>query len=146
MIEQNRITDWVELSRVESIDRMKMDEQESNYNPNLSSSHYAPMMSNMNLPNADVKYNLYDTNLDENKPLNDVNSMLQQIMSIVDQSLDEAQAKFVFIFYFHWNQCFFIENTPSIRVDWNQHFIKFFAKSRRRQVCFTLNERDKRLI
>ncbi|CAF5055473.1 unnamed protein product, partial [Rotaria sp. Silwood1] len=32
-------------------------------------------------------------NVNENKPFNDVNGMIQQIMSIVDQSLDEAQAR-----------------------------------------------------
>jgi len=61
-----------------------MDEQD----PTLSSGHYPSMMIN-----SDVKYNLYENDLNENKPLNDVNGMIHQIMSIIDQSLDEAQAK-----------------------------------------------------
>ena len=73
-----------------------MDEQDSTYNPNIPSTHYNPMIPPMALSTTDVKYNLYDNNMNENKPLNDVNGMLQQIMSIVDQSLDEAQARLVF--------------------------------------------------
>lgn len=73
--------------------RLKMDGQEPTYNSNLSSSHYTPMIPPLGLSTTDVKYNLYDTNVSENKPFNDVNGMLQQIMSIVDQSLDEAQSR-----------------------------------------------------
>lgn len=78
----------------------KMDGQEPTYNSNLPSSHYTPMIPPLGLSTTDVKYNLYDTNVSENKPFNDVNGMLQQIMSIVDQSLDEAQARYT-------NECFF---------------------------------------
>ncbi|CAF1627546.1 unnamed protein product [Adineta ricciae] len=53
----------------------------------------APPPPPLSLSSSDVKYNLYDTGVNENKPFNDVNGMLQQIMSIVDQSLDEAQAR-----------------------------------------------------
>ena len=74
------------------IDRTEMDGQDSSYNPNLPPSHYSPMIPPLT---TDCKYNLYDTNTSENKPFNDVNGMLQQIMSIVDQSLDEAQSRFV---------------------------------------------------
>jgi hypothetical protein len=74
-----------------------MDSQDSTYNSNLSSSHYNSMIPPLSLSTTDVKYNLYDTNVNENKPFNDVNGMLQQIMSIVDQSLDEAQSRFVLI-------------------------------------------------
>ena len=56
----------------------------------------APPPPPLALSSSDVKYNLYDTSVSENKPFNDVNGMLQQIMSIVDQSLDEAQARLVF--------------------------------------------------
>ena len=76
-----------------------MDGQEPTYN---SSSHYTSMIPPLGLSTTDVKYNLYDTNVSENKPFNDVNGMLQQIMSIVDQSLDEAQARYT-------EECFFIE-------------------------------------
>lgn len=69
-----------------------MDGQESSYNSNLPASHYTTMIPPLT---TDMKYNLYDTNANENKPFNDVNGMLQQIMSIVDQSLDEAQSRFV---------------------------------------------------
>jgi len=78
-----------------------MDSQDPTYNSNLPSSHYNPMT----LSTTDGKYNLYDTNMNENKPFNDVNGMLQQIMSIVDQSLDEAQSRYVDKFeytYFHF--------------------------------------------
>lgn len=88
-----------------------MDGQDPGYNqgippPPLSQTHYSPMMSlgtavpppPLALSSSDVKYNLYDTGMNETKPFNDVNGMLQQIMSIVDQSLDEAQARFVFYF------------------------------------------------
>jgi hypothetical protein len=68
-----------------------MDGQDPTYNPN----HYTSMIPPLGLATTDVKYNLYDTNINENKPFNDVNGMLQQIMSIVDQSLDEAQARYV---------------------------------------------------
>jgi len=74
-----------------------MDNQDTTYNSNLSSYHYNPMIPPLSLSTTDVKYNLYDTNVNENKPFNDVNGMLQQIMSIVDQSLDEAQSRFVLI-------------------------------------------------
>jgi hypothetical protein len=84
-----------------------MDGQDPGYGqgvPPPPPSHYNPMMSlgapplppPLALSSSDVKYNLYDTSVSENKPFNDVNGMLQQIMSIVDQSLDEAQARFVF--------------------------------------------------
>jgi len=87
-----------------------MDGQDPGYGqgipPPAPSSHYNPMMAlggpsslppPLALSSSDVKYNLYDTSsVSENKPFNDVNGMLQQIMSIVDQSLDEAQARFVF--------------------------------------------------
>ena len=63
-----------------------MDEQD----PTLATGPYPSMMLN-----SDAKYNLYDNDPNENKPLNDVNGMIQQIVSIIDQSLDEAQAKFV---------------------------------------------------
>jgi hypothetical protein len=69
-----------------------MDGQDPTYNQSLLASHYNPMT----LLTSDVKYNIYDPNMNENKPFNDVNGMLQQIMSIIDQSLDEAQARFVF--------------------------------------------------
>lgn len=83
-----------------------MDGQDPGYGqgmPPLSQTHYSPMMAlggpqappPLALSSSDVKYNLYDTGVNENKPFNDVNGMLQQIMSIVDQSLDEAQARFV---------------------------------------------------
>ncbi|CAF1076481.1 unnamed protein product [Rotaria sordida] len=70
-----------------------MDGQDPTYNPNLTSSHYNPMISPLTLSTTDAKYNSYDMNVNENKPFNDVNGMIQQIMSIVDQSLDEAQAR-----------------------------------------------------
>ncbi len=72
-----------------------MDGQDPTYNPNLPPSHYTPMIPPLGLATTDAKYNLYDTNVNENKPFNDVNGMLQQIMSIVDQSLDEAQSRCV---------------------------------------------------
>ena len=65
-----------------------MDEQESTFSGNLVPTHYNPMM-----PSSEMKYNLYDGDTSENKPFNDINGMLQQIMSIVDQSLDEAQSR-----------------------------------------------------
>lgn len=87
-----------------------MDEQD----PTLSSGHYPSMMIN-----SDVKYNLYENDLNENKPLNDVNGMIHQIMSIIDQSLDEAQAKFVFDF------CFFFHRKSSFRKHaFNQNHFK----------------------
>ncbi|CAF1521747.1 unnamed protein product [Rotaria magnacalcarata] len=81
-----------------------MDGQDPGYGqgmPPLPPSHYNPMMSlgalppppPLSLSSSDVKYNLYDTSINESKPFNDLNGMLQQIMSIVDQSLDEAQAR-----------------------------------------------------
>lgn len=82
-----------------------MDGQDPGYGqgiPPSTPTHYTPMMPigaspsvppPLSLSSSDVKYNLYDTSMNENKPFNDVNGMLQQIMSIVDQSLDEAQAK-----------------------------------------------------
>jgi hypothetical protein len=82
-----------------------MDGQDPGYGqgvPPPPQAHYSPMMPlgapppPLALSSTDVKYNLYDTGVSENKPFNDVNGMLQQIMSIVDQSLDEAQARFVF--------------------------------------------------
>lgn len=85
-----------------------MDGQDPGYNQGLPPStptHYSPMMAlgagasmvpPLSLSSSEMKYNLYDTGVSETKPFNDVNGMLQQIMSIVDQSLDEAQAKFVF--------------------------------------------------
>ncbi len=82
-----------------------MDGQDPGYGqgvPPPPQAHYSPMMPlgapppPLALSSTDVKYNLYDTGLSESKPFNDVNGMLQQIMSIVDQSLDEAQARFVF--------------------------------------------------
>jgi hypothetical protein len=83
-----------------------MDSQDPGYGqgiPPPGQGLYSPMMSlgappppPLALSSSDVKYNLYDTGINENKPFNDVNGMLQQIMSIVDQSLDEAQARFVF--------------------------------------------------
>lgn len=75
-----------------------MDGQDPTYNPNLPSSHYNPMISPLTLSTTDAKYNSYDLTVNENKPFNDVNGMIQQIMSIVDQSLDEAQARFVNLF------------------------------------------------
>jgi hypothetical protein len=66
-------------------------------------SHYNPMIPPLSLSTTDVKYNLYDTDVNENKPFNDVNGMLQQIMSIVDQSLDEAQSRFVDQFEYKLN-------------------------------------------
>lgn len=72
-----------------------MDDQDPTYNPNLPSSHYNSMIAPLGLSSTDVKYTIYDANVNENKPFNDVNGMLQQIMSIVDQSLDEAQSRFV---------------------------------------------------
>ena len=72
-----------------------MDGKDPSYNSTLSSSHYDSMISPLTLSTTDAKYNSYDTNLNENKPFNDINGMIQQIMSIVDQSLDEAQARFV---------------------------------------------------
>ncbi len=83
-----------------------MDGQDPGYGqgiPPPPQAHYSSMMPLGAPPpppplalSSDVKYNLYDTGLSEIKPFNDVNGMLQQIMSIVDQSLDEAQARFVF--------------------------------------------------
>jgi hypothetical protein len=82
-----------------------MDGQDPGYGqgiPPPGQAHYSSMMPlgapppPLALSSSDVKYNLYDTGVSENKPFNDVNGMLQQIMSIVDQSLDEAQARFVF--------------------------------------------------
>ncbi|CAF3880225.1 unnamed protein product [Rotaria magnacalcarata] len=70
-----------------------MDGQDPTYNSNLGSSLYNPMISPLTLSTTDAKYNSYDMNANENKPFNDVNGMIQQIMSIVDQSLDEAQAR-----------------------------------------------------
>jgi hypothetical protein len=82
-----------------------MDGQDPSYGqgvPPLPPSHYNSMMAlgapsqpppPLSLSSSDVKYNLYDTGLNESKPYHDVNGMLQQIMSIVDQSLDEAQAR-----------------------------------------------------
>ncbi|UJR36103.1 hypothetical protein I4U23_028838 [Adineta vaga] len=80
-----------------------MDGQDPGYGqgvPPPLPSHYSQMMPlgvpaqpPLSLSSSDVKYNLYDTGINENKPFNDVNGMLQQIMSIVDQSLDEAQAR-----------------------------------------------------
>lgn len=82
-----------------------MDGQDQGYGqgvPPPLPSHYSSMMPlgappslppPLSLSGADVKYNLYDAGVNENKPFNDVNGMLQQIMSIVDQSLDEAQAR-----------------------------------------------------
>jgi hypothetical protein len=80
-----------------------MDGQDPGYGqgvPPPPISHYNSMIQlgappPLALSSSDVKYNLYDTGINENKPFNDVNGMLQQIMSIVDQSLDEAQARFV---------------------------------------------------
>ena len=86
-----------------------MDGQDPSYGqsiPSISSSHYATMMPMggqsgppsappLTLSSSDVKYNLYDTSVTETKPFQDVNGMLQQIMSIVDQTLDEAQARLV---------------------------------------------------
>ena len=84
-----------------------MDGQDPSYSqgaPSLPPSHYTSMMTlgapplpppPLSLSSSDVKYNLYDTGVSETKPFHDVNGMLQQIMSIVDQSLDEAQARFV---------------------------------------------------
>ena len=59
----------------------------------LGTSSSSPAPPPLALSSSDVKYNLYDTNINETKPCHDVNAMLQQIMSIVDQSLDEAQAR-----------------------------------------------------
>lgn len=87
-----------------------MDGQDSGYGQNivpLSSSHYSTMMSMpvtgpngstpstapLTLSTSDVKYNMYDTSANETKPFQDVSGMIQQIMSIVDQTLDEAQTK-----------------------------------------------------
>lgn len=85
-----------------------MDGQESGYGqgipPPSQTSHYSQMMPlgapslpqpPLALSSSDVKYNLYDTSINETKPFNDVNGMLQQIMAIVDQSLDEAQARYI---------------------------------------------------
>ena len=83
-----------------------MDGQDSGYGqgvppppPPPPPSHYGTMMPlgppPLALSSSDVKYNLYDPSASESKPFNDVNGMLQQIMSIVDQSLDEAQARYV---------------------------------------------------
>jgi hypothetical protein len=87
---------------------------------------------------SDIKYNLYDTGLSEIKPFNDVNGMLQQIMSIVDQSLDEAQARFVFNLRKKNNNHFgfdvFLGNMHLIKVDLNQLFFKYFVKSKKKQV------------
>ena len=83
------------------ITRPEMDEQESTFSGNLVPSHY----------------NLYDGETSENKPFNDVNGMLQQIMSIVDQSLDEAQSRFAFSFVETVeHDGFSLENTRSIKV------------------------------
>lgn len=83
-----------------------MDGQDPGYGQGIplpqQQAHYSPMMPlggappppPLALSSSDVKYNLYDTSVNETKPFNDVNGMLQQIMSIVDQSLDEAQARF----------------------------------------------------
>ena len=78
-----------------------MDGQDPGYGQGLpppGQALYNPMMPPppLALSSSDVKYNLYDTGVSENKPFNDVNGMLQQIMSIVDQSLDEAQSRYVF--------------------------------------------------
>lgn len=83
-----------------------MDGQDPGYPPGMpppGQGLYSTMMSlsapappPLALSSSDVKYNLYDTSVSENKPFNDVNGMLQQIMSIVDQSLDEAQSRLVF--------------------------------------------------
>ena len=83
-----------------------MDGQDPGYGqgmPSMPPSHYSPMMAlgappplpPLALSSTDVKYNLYESGIGESKPFNDVNGMLQQIMSIVDQSLDEAQARCV---------------------------------------------------
>jgi hypothetical protein len=74
--------------------------------------------------------------VNENKPFNDVNGMLQQIMSIVDQSLDEAQSRCVnelnnYFFDFE----FLLENMHLIKVDLNRHFFKFYVKSKKKPVC-----------
>ena len=83
-----------------------MESQDPGYGqgvPPLPPSHYNSLMplgappppasGPLALSSTDVKYNLYDTSVNESKPFHDVNGMLQQIMSIVDQSLDEAQAR-----------------------------------------------------
>lgn len=85
-----------------------MESQDPGYSqgvPSLPPAHYNTMMPlgapppsgsvPLALSSTDVKYNLYDTNVNESKPFHDVNGMLQQIMSIVDQSLDEAQARYI---------------------------------------------------
>ena len=81
-----------------------MESQDPGYGqgvPPLPPSHYNSLMplgappppasGPLALSSTDVKYNLYDTSVNESKPFHDVNGMLQQIMSIVDQSLDEAE-------------------------------------------------------
>jgi hypothetical protein len=83
-----------------------MDGQDPGYGQGLpppGQAHYSTMMTlgaplppPLALSSSDVKYNLYDTTGNENKPFNDVNGMLQQIMSIVDQNLDEAQSRYVY--------------------------------------------------
>ncbi len=95
------------IARVRHIYLKIMDGQDPGYGqgiPPPSQAHYSTMMPlgvptplppPLALSSSDVKYNLYDPSGSENKPFNDVNGMLQQIMSIVDQSLDEAQARFV---------------------------------------------------
>lgn len=96
---------WL-IIRVRRIDNKIMDGQDPGYGQNVPPpSHYNSLMPlgvpvpppppPLGLSSSDVKYNLYDTSINENKPFNDVNGMLQQIMSIVDQSLDEAQSRFV---------------------------------------------------
>jgi len=57
--------------------------------------YYNSMIPPLGVSTTDVKYNHYENNANENKPFNDVNGMIQQIMAIVDQSLDEAQTRFV---------------------------------------------------
>jgi len=107
-----------------------MDSQDPTYNPNLPASHYNSMIPPLGLSTTDVKYNLYDTNVNENKPFNDVNGMLQQIMSIVDQSLDEAQARFVDELKKKFENVMlnFLVNMHLIKVDLNLHFFKYYVK------------------
>lgn len=102
--------------------------------------YYNSMIPPLGVSTTDVKYNHYENNANENKPFNDVNGMIQQIMAIVDQSLDEAQTRFVELNertnlnYVKSCCCFFIsiENMHSIKVDLNLLFFKFYAKSKRK--------------
>jgi hypothetical protein len=55
-------------------------------------------------------------------------------MSIVDQSLDEAQARFVLNLRKFFICIFVLGNMHLIKVDLNQLFFKYFVKLKKKQV------------